>query len=88
MAVYCISYTLTSNNYDRLHQAIRDYGTWWHQSGSVWIIETNQTARQVIDNLRTHIGVNDKLMVFRMMGEWWASGYTTDETNWMQQRRF
>jgi len=88
MAVYCISYTLTSNNYDRLHQAIMDYGTWWHQSGSVWIVETNQTARQLIDNLRTYLGVNDKIMVFRVMAEWWAVGHSPEETNWMHQRQF
>ncbi len=88
MAVYCISYTLTSNNYDRLSQAIMDYGTWWHQSGSVWIIQTPQTARQVIDNLTPHLGPTDKLMVFKVMAEWWARGHTTEETNWMHQRTF
>ena len=72
MAVYCISYDLKSKNYDSLIQAIKSYGLWWHQSESTWFIETTQTSRQVIDNLRNFTSGLDKLIVIRVQKDWWA----------------
>lgn len=88
MAVYSISYDLKSRNYEPLIEAIKSYGIWWHQSESTWLIETTQTSRQVIDNLRNYLGDNDKLMVIQVLENWWAVGLTDDETHWMKSRIF
>jgi hypothetical protein len=71
MSVYCISYDLKSNNYETLINAIQGYGLWWHQSESTWFIETNQTSRQVLDNLRNYTRNGDKLIVIRLQRDCW-----------------
>ena len=88
MAVYSISYDLQSNNYDSLINAIQSYGLWWHQSESTWFIETNQTSRQILDNLRNYLGNRDKLIVVQVQRNWWAVGHTEEEYNWMRNRNY
>ncbi len=88
MAVYCISYDLKSNNYNLLNEAIQSYGVWWHQSGSTWFIETSHTTKQVLDNLRNYISRGDKLIVIHVRENWWASGHTEEEYDWIRQRNF
>ncbi len=88
MAVYCISYDLQSNNYEALISAIQSYGLWWHQSESTWFIETNQTSRQILENLRNYARNGDKVIVIRVQKDWWAIGHTENEYNWMRNRNF
>lgn len=88
MAVYCISYDLKSKNYDSLIEAIKSYGLWWHQSESTWFIETNQTSKQVLENLRNFLFNNDKLIVIRVQRDWWAIGHTEEEYKWLRERNF
>jgi hypothetical protein len=88
MAVYCISYDLKSKNYDSLIEAIKSYGCWWHQSESTWFIGTNQTSKQVIDNLKNFTSVNDKLIVIRVQKDWWAFGHTEEEYKWLRDRNY
>lgn len=88
MAVYCISYELKGKNYETLLEAIKSYGTWWHQSESTWFIETNLTAKQVLENLKNFIGNNDKLIVIRVYENWWAVGHTEEEYSWIRKRNF
>jgi hypothetical protein len=88
MAVFCISYDLKSNNYESLINAIQSYGLWWHQSKSTWFIETNQTSRQVLNNLSNNIINGDKLIVIQVYQNWWAQGHTEEEYNWMRNRNF
>lgn len=65
MNVYCITYDLIKpdRNYEKLTEAIQSYGTWWHQTGSVWLIVTEQDASIVRDFLMQFIDNNDKLFV-------------------------
>jgi hypothetical protein len=88
MAVYCISYDLKSNNYDSLIEAIKTYGVWWHQSESTWFIESNHTAKQILDYLINFLEKNDKLIVIQVQRNWWAIGHTEIEYNWLKQRNF
>jgi hypothetical protein len=88
MALFCISYDLISNNYDSLIEAIKSYGTWWHQSKSTWFIATNQTSRQVLDNLTNYIANGDKIIVIQVHKNWWALGHTEEEYNWLKDRNF
>lgn len=86
MAVYCISYTLTSKNYDKLHEAIKSYSTWWHNSESVWFIETNENSKIIMDNLKSYLSDGDKLIVIEVKKNWWAIGYSENEYAWLKQR--
>jgi len=88
MAVFCISYDLKSGNYESLKEAIQTYGVWWHQAESNWFIQSNQSAKQILEYLRNYIGQNDKLMVIQVQRSWWATGHTDEEYNWFKQRNF
>lgn len=92
MSVYCISYTISNtlftDNSTRISNAIMNYGQWWHQSDNVWYIETNQTERQIFDNLRNYIGNGDKLFVVKIQNAWWGIGYTEAEYNWLRNKIF
>ena len=88
MAVFCISYDLKNDNYEPLIEAIRAYGTWWHQSKSTWFIETDKTAKQIFENLNPHLYKNDKLIVVKIQENWWATGHSEKEYKWMKDRSF
>lgn len=88
MNVYCISYDLKSNSYDRLIENIQSYGLWWHQSESTWFIESNLTAKQIHDNLVNFISKGDKIIVIQVHKHWWATGHTSEEYDWMKARTF
>jgi len=88
MAVYSISYDLKSDNYKSLIEAIESYGLWWHQSESTWFIESSQNARQIFDNLNNYLSAGDKLIIIRVYSNWWATGHTDEEYEWMKNRNF
>jgi len=88
MAVYCISYDLKSGNYEKMIEAIKAYGKWWHQSESTWFIESTQEAKEILNNLRTHTEKGDKMIVIKVQRNWWALGHTEKEYEWMKNRNF
>ncbi len=88
MAVYCISYDLSSKNYQPLIEAIKSYGMWWHQAESTWFIETVQETKQILDYLSRYVTDKDRLIVIRVYKNWWAIGHTDEEYKWMKNRNF
>lgn len=69
-----ISYDLSKpgRDYERLFEAIKALGSWWHCLESVWVVKTDLTCAQVRDHLVKHIDANDKLAVLEL-GSGWAS---------------
>lgn len=46
---YCISYDLCTpnRNYNDLYGAIKSFGSWWHQTESVWFIISSKSAVEI-----------------------------------------
>jgi hypothetical protein len=66
MTCFIISYDLrNARDYDKLHDAIRAYGTWAHILESCWGIVTEDTAKDVRNNLTKHIDDDDGLFVVK-----------------------
>lgn len=89
MALYSITYDLSNpgRDYETLSSAIQQYGSWWHQTGSVWVVSANNTTVVAIrDYLKQFIDSNDKLFVARLTGEWAAYGFTQEEYDWMKSK--
>jgi hypothetical protein len=88
MATYIVSYDLMKQgqNYTCIVQKLNADPIHWHAQGSVWIIETNQTAVQVRDHLQSCLDSNDKLIVARLHGEAAWMGYGDNITNWLKER--
>jgi hypothetical protein len=71
MAVYSISYDLHNpgQNYEDLHEAIKDFGGWWHHLESTWLVDTSSSASDIAEELYPHLDSNDELLVTRLSGE-------------------
>ena len=84
--VYVVSYDLRKpdRNYEDLIRELKSFGTWWHQTSSVWIIVTSKTAVEVRDYLKQFIDINDKLFVSRISNNWAATGFSEQEYNWVK----
>jgi hypothetical protein len=86
MSTYLVCYDLNKpgQDYSDLIEAIKAYGTWWHHLDSTWIIQTNQTAQQIRDNLVAHIDSNDELLVVKSSGEGAWSGFNAKGSQWLK----
>ena len=84
--VYSISYDLKNPGYDysSLIEAIKSYGTWWHQTPAVWLIVSNQSAAVIRDNLMKYLDRNDVLFVVALKREWAAVGFKSNEYSWLK----
>ncbi len=84
--VYIVAYDLkkTDRNYDELIKGIESFGTWWHQTGSVWMIVTSKSTAEVRDYLKQFIGANDQLFVGRLQRNWAAVGFSNKEYDWLK----
>lgn len=88
MAVFIVTYDLMKQgqNYTCITNKLKAYPTHWHAQGSVWIIETTQTAVQVRDHLQACLDQNDKLLIARLDGEAAWSGYSDQAGQWLKNR--
>ena len=87
--LYCISYDLIKEkDYSKLIDAIKTYKLWWHQTGSVWyVVSENQDSVQIRDSLMQYLDADDKLFVIRInWREWAGTGFTKDEYDWLRNR--
>ncbi len=88
MNTLLISYDLvgtneTSADYERLIESIKAYGTYANVHRSVWVIRTNQTLKQVRDDLQRHMDANDRLFVIKTRRDAaWSKVLCTD--GWLQ----
>lgn len=66
MAIFMVGYDLhEGEDYKDLEDAIKAYGAWWHHLDSTWLIKTENTARQIKNNLKQHLKAGDELLVMR-----------------------
>lgn len=88
MSVHIVTYDLhqVGQNYDCLYQKLKGYGTYWHAQGSVWLIDTKQSAAQVRDALTACLDENDKLFVAELSGEAAWLGYGPKVSAWIKNR--
>lgn len=88
MTTYIVAYDLIKQgqNYTCITKKLASYPTHWHMQGSVWIIETAQTAVQVRDHLHSCLDQNDKLFVARLEGEAAWIGYPESTSAWIKDR--
>jgi hypothetical protein len=83
--VLMISYDLVNpgQNYEKLIQRIKAYGTWARLGGSAYLISTAQTPTQVRDSLGQVLDTNDKLWVGVAPRPSAWKGLPNDVANWI-----
>src|SRR5690606_16815818 len=58
--IYAINYDLKrpGQNYDKLYDAIKSCGEWWHYLGSTWLVDTPLSATAIWERLAPHVDKN------------------------------
>ena len=76
---YAINYDLhqPGRDYEKLYEAIKGLGEWWHYLGSTWLVSTNLTASQIWARLQPHSDSNDNFLVI---------GLTDDFSGWLPEK--
>jgi hypothetical protein len=66
MACYIISYDVREGgDYGPLIAAIKEYGTWAHITQSTWAVVSEESPKQIRDNLAAHLAKGDRLFVVK-----------------------
>ncbi len=61
---YIISYDMAEGgDYNALHKAIKDYGTWAHITESTWAVVTEYSAEVIRDDLSDYLPDGSSLFV-------------------------
>ena len=89
MAVYMIGYDLhrsESGAQDRLFSALEVIGTgYWDCLDSTWLVITDRTATEIRDELKRHLGDDDRLLVMRCgQGAAWL-GFNDSCEAWLDE---
>jgi hypothetical protein len=59
--------------YDDLIDGIQSLGTWWHHLETIWIVQCTLTPGEISDRLKSHIGIEDQLLVIDISSD--AAGW-------------
>lgn len=74
--IYAINYDLKQpgRNYEKLYEAIKSCGAWWHYLESTWLVDTSLDATAVWERLAPLVDKNDFVLVM---------GVTRDYQGWL-----
>lgn len=86
MGTYLITYDLhkPGQSYNKLYEAIKKLGSWWHCLDSNWIVTTNLNAVKIRDSLIPYLDPNDDLLVVHLSGEGAWRGFSDECSNWLK----
>jgi len=87
MNTLLISYDLNRphQDYPKLLNKLKSYGTRWHHLDSLWIIKTNESAKDMRDTLKPLIDSDDELLVVNITDDAAAwSGFNDSGSKWLK----
>jgi hypothetical protein len=73
-------------DYDLLHKALQTYHEWCWPLESTWIIETDQTPRQVLAHLRSYVHDRDSILVMEVGPRAAWRRLKKDNGDWLKAR--
>jgi hypothetical protein len=81
MTCYIISFDLVKKgDYEELYKSIKSYKKWAHITESTWSIVTDNTAEQIVDDLKKFMDPEDILFVIKSGEEAdWFNVFCKDE---------
>jgi len=90
MKTLLISYDLkgleTSDDYKKLIEYIKNYGTWAKPLYSQWFVRTEKTCTTVRDEIKGEVDSNDKVLVLDVTGiNWSAYNLSKEVIEWMNE---
>ena len=88
MKTYIIGYDLNrprgASDYPNLINAIKSIGLWWHHLDSTWLVNSNQSAEQIRNNLVHFIDSGDELLVIAASREAAWHGFNEKGSSWIK----
>lgn len=88
MRTILVGYDLNKagQDYRRLIERLKAYGTYWHHLDSTWLICTEDSPKVVRDELKALIDNNDELLVIDVTGDSaaWA-GFEARAREWLMK---
>jgi CRISPR/Cas system-associated endoribonuclease Cas2 len=70
-------------DYSPVTAALRSAPGWAHVQGSVWLLDTAETAEQWLDRLTPQVDANDSIFVARLQRNWWSKSLSDDVLRWL-----
>jgi hypothetical protein len=55
--------------YEYLVRVIQSLGTWWHHLETIRIVRSAHTPGEICDRLKSHVGIEDQLLVIDISGD-------------------
>jgi hypothetical protein len=82
--IACDIHPPKGDTYDSLVKAIQPLGAWWHHLELTWIVKSVHTPGEIRDQLKSHIGSDDQLLVIDISDApaGWV-GINTAGSNWL-----
>lgn len=87
MNTILISYDLNTpgQDYGKLTDALKEYGTYWHHLDSFWLVRTESNAVEVRDHIKEYLDKNDELLVINVTGDAAAwRGFNDSGSKWLK----
>lgn len=83
---YLITYDLNrpGQNYDKLYEAIKKLGTWWHCLDSTWLVISSKSAKEIRVYLKSYFDFNDSLLVIKTCGVGSWDGFDDNCSKWLK----
>jgi hypothetical protein len=69
--------------YEKLVKAIQHLGAFWHHLETVWIVQCALTPAQIRDRLKSHIGIEDQLLIVDIAGAVGWLGVNSVGSKWL-----
>jgi hypothetical protein len=82
-----VNYDLVSpgQSYAAVATYLKSHGTWARPLKSMWFLRTTKTAAQIRDELTSIVDQNDEVVVLDVTGVPWATNFSDDTVEWMEQ---
>jgi hypothetical protein len=72
-------------DYESLYKYLRSHKNHRRPLQSLWLVRTSKPVSTLRDEVKRHVDRNDKVLVFDVTGDAWASNWKDADTAWMKK---
>jgi hypothetical protein len=63
IVIITLDLTGPAGSYEELFDKIKSEGQWWHYMKSTWLIHTDKTPEEIVDELKPHLKGQGRMLV-------------------------
>lgn len=85
--VLLVTYDLNKpgQDYEKVHQAIKDLGSWWHYLESTWLVVTTVTPGQAWDRIAPAFDKSDHCLILDVTGDDYSGWLPEKAWEWIRE---